>query len=513
MPELAPAMRWKFQFSIRQRLMLIVMGTSAVAIVFAGIAYVLSSLAMNWQNVVRTTTSIARITGENCEAALAFHIPQDAENILLSLNARPSVIRAILQTADGQPFASYTRTAGVEQVPPIMKGSSSYDHGTLWVTHAVVKSGRFLGVIHLQDDLSIVTGALRRDVLILLIVTVLALLAAYAIARGLVPVITKPIQRLTETARAVSEQQVGHVRAGDQDQDEIALLTGSFNEMLVALREREDALRKANAALESAQDDLERKVKQRTAELARSNRDLEQFAYIASHDLQEPLRTVKSFTQLLARRYQGNLDADADKYIGFAVDGADRMQALIQDLLTYSRVGRADTDFVPADLNGVLTTVLQDQAAAVKESSAVVTHDTLPNVRVNARLIGMVLQNLIANAIKFRGSEVPRVHVGAARGHGEWVISVRDNGIGIEVRHFDRLFQVFQRLHTRREYPGTGIGLAVCRKIVERHGGRIWVESEPGKGSIFRFSLPDQSAGGLPSGFTETKTEAGEKHT
>ena len=229
-------------------------------------------------------------------------------------------------------------------------------------------------------------------------------------------------------------------------------------------------------------------------ELARSNDDLQQFAYVASHDLQEPLRMVASYTQLLARRYRGQLDADADEFIGFAVDGVTRMQALINDLLAYSRAGRKEGDRTHVPLGEVVDKVVRVLGPAITTADAVVTCDRLPTVWGDAGQLGQLLQNLIGNAIKFRGSEPPRVHVSARREDGEWLVSVRDNGIGIAPEFTSRIFVIFQRLHSRNEYPGTGIGLAICRKIVERHGGRIWVESEPGHGATFHFTLPDKKA-------------------
>jgi PAS domain S-box-containing protein len=229
---------------------------------------------------------------------------------------------------------------------------------------------------------------------------------------------------------------------------------------------------------------------QQTADLARSNAELQQFAYVASHDLQEPLRMVASYTQLLARRYRGRLDADADEFIAFAVDGAPRRQRLINDLLAYSRVGTQGRPLEPVACDRVLDQVLADLGAAIAESGAVITRDPLPLVRADPLQLGQLFQNLLSNAIKFRGSAPPRIHVGAAREGDRWRLWVQDSGIGIAPEYAERIFAIFQRLHTQQEYPGTGIGLAICKKIVERHGGRIWVESAPGQGATFYFTLP-----------------------
>jgi PAS domain S-box-containing protein len=231
-------------------------------------------------------------------------------------------------------------------------------------------------------------------------------------------------------------------------------------------------------------------LKRALADLARSNKELEQFAYIASHDLQEPLRMVASYTQLLAERYESRLDDKAKKYIDYAVDGAVRLQKLISDLLTYSRVGTRGKPPEPTDTYSALEEAIKNLSATIEESRAVITIDDLPTVHADASQLVQVFQNLLSNAIKFCGKDIPRVHVSAQEQGREWVFFVRDNGIGIDPQYADRVFLIFQRLHTREEYPGTGIGLAMCKRIVERHGGKIWFESEPGKGSTFFFTIP-----------------------
>lgn len=227
-----------------------------------------------------------------------------------------------------------------------------------------------------------------------------------------------------------------------------------------------------------------------TEQLRQSNRDLELFASLASHDLQEPLRMVAGFTELLARDYQGRLDPKADEYIGFAVDGARRMRRLIDDLLQFSRIGSRGKAMEAFETGVALQEAVLNLRQALDESGAVLTHDPMPVLEADGGQLALLFQNLVGNALKFRGAAAPAVHVGAVREGPAWHFTVRDNGIGIEPRHFQRVFDIFQRLHSREAYPGTGIGLALCKRIVERHRGRIWVESAPGAGTTFHFTLP-----------------------
>lgn len=245
--------------------------------------------------------------------------------------------------------------------------------------------------------------------------------------------------------------------------------------------------------LDSSQEKLKQqeKLKKLTEELTRSNAELEQFAYIASHDLQEPLRKIASFTELLSRKYKGHFDAQADKYVEYVVDGATRMQTLIQDLLAYSRIGKGELALGPVDFISVMKQVMDNLAESVRESGAVVAWNGLPTGCANVTQMTQLLQNLVGNAVKYRKKgAVPHIDITARKENNAWLFAVKDNGIGMDPQYAQRIFEIFQRLHTRAEYPGTGIGLAVCKKIVERHQGKIWVESQLGQGATFFFTLP-----------------------
>lgn len=271
----------------------------------------------------------------------------------------------------------------------------------------------------------------------------------------------------------------------DADVGELQRLRAQLDAMEQLLEVHEETVLAQSRKLEEAYRELDA----RAHELARSNRELETFAYVASHDLQEPLRMVASYTQLLERRYGAQLDDTAREFIAYAVDGANRMQALIRALLEYSRVGTRPGVFVRVPLDEVLEGVRQDLEVAIAERGAVITSDPLPVVVADRTQMAQLLLNLVGNGLKFSGNRPARVHVSARSLPEVWEVSVRDEGIGIEARYFERIFQIFQRLHSQSDYQGTGIGLAVCRRIAERHGGSITVESTPGVGSTFTFTI------------------------
>ncbi|MEU3254270.1 ATP-binding protein [Streptomyces sp. NPDC006997] len=309
------------------------------------------------------------------------------------------------------------------------------------------------------------------------------LLVAALVSEGLRRGVTSPLTELGRSAREVASGRFGQPIDGTGPAD------------LRQLAADVEAMRRRLLAELEYSEEARRLLDEQAAELKRSNTELEQFAYVASHDLQEPLRKVSSFTQLLQRRYGGQLDDRADQYIGFAVDGANRMQVLINDLLAFSRVGRVHNDHTEVDLAEVLERTLDTLSVSIEESGAEITHDPLPTVLGDPTQLGILWQNLLSNSVKFRAPDrTPRIRVSVTRAGDDWEFAVADNGIGIEPDFQDKVFVLFQRLHTREAYPGTGIGLAMCKKVVEFHGGTIAVDAEHSPGTRIVFTLPATDA-------------------
>ncbi len=467
---------------IRQQLMAILLLTSGVVLVLTCAAFLAYEFVTFRQTTLKNLSTLGGIIAANSTASLAFQNEGDAREILSALRAEPHVVAAALYDKDGKLFARYPADLPVAAFPAAPdRDGYRFEHSHLVGFAPVAQaSNPRLGTLYLQSDLTAVYGTLRLAGAIAALVMAVSLLVAYLLSATLQGTISRPILALAETAKSVSDRSDYSVRAPKLGGDELGLLTDAFNQMLSRIEDQD----RARGHL--------------ITELEHSNRELEQFAYVASHDLQEPLRMVSSYTELLERRYGDKLDDKAREFIGYAVDGAVRMQRLINDLLEFSRVSTRGKALQPVDVTRVLGTVRANLSVAIQDAGALVTNDALPTVMADETQLVQLLQNLIGNAIKFRGRERPHVHVGAQATATEWVFAVRDNGIGIAPEYFERIFVIFQRLHARDEYPGTGIGLAVCRRILDRHGGRIWVESEPGHGSTFYFALPTRNGEQAP---------------
>lgn len=439
-------------------------------------------------SIERDLAALARMTADTSTAALAFDDTKSATETLTALRAKTHLVSAYLYRPDGSVLASYNRPPAISSSP--LASAPNVIGDTMTVRQSVVLDGRNVGTVVLLYDLDEISS--RRQIYgslvgsVVLVSAILAVLLSWRFQKA----ILRPIESLTGAAQSISSTKDYGIRVPKVSDDELGYLSDAFNQMLANIQSRDAELLKAH-------DELEERVRSRTAELARSNSDLQQFAYVASHDLQEPLRMVISYLQILADRYRGQLDADADEFIGYAVDGGYRMRQLITDLLEYSRIHTSAEEMIATDCNVVLEDVRANLDLAIRESGAEITCDPegLPTIMADPAHILRLFQNLISNAIKFRGPHSARIHISAKRLDGHWLFSVADQGIGIDPQHKEAIFEIFRRLHDRMEYPGTGIGLAVCKRIVDRLGGRIWVESEAGKGATFFFTIAERAVG------------------
>jgi signal transduction histidine kinase len=489
--------------SIRAKLFAIVMITTASALVITAISMTAYELKSYREATVRELVTVANVVGANSTAALEFNVPSTAEEILSGAGTLPEVLSACLYDKKDQLFAAYVRRGQQLTCPARAEGASvSVQPAGFVIQQAVTLHGERVGTLRLFSHVGELQRRVNLHMLILFVVLFVSALVATLVTARLQRILSVPILELAHTAKTISDKRDYTLRASKHSEDEIGEAVDAFNQMLDRIEqahaERQAAaeeLRALNATLEARIAERTAALEERASELKRSNEELEAFAYVASHDLQEPLRAMASYTQLLKRQLQGQISADGDLYIGHVLEGAARMRALINALLDYSRVGRRALDLRPTAVDTVFDTAMADLSTIIAENAAQVTRRPLPVIAADPVQLGQLFRNLISNAIKFRRDEPPRVEVAAKLEGDHWVFTIRDNGIGIDAKHYERIFIIFQRLHGR-DRAGTGIGLAVCKKIVERHGGQIWVESEPGKGSTFSFTLPVRGDGG-----------------
>jgi PAS domain S-box-containing protein len=587
---------------IKQKLMVIIMVTTTVALILAGIGVIVFDSVLFRGYLTRDLSALAQIIADNTTAALAFNDPGTAEGTLAALRARQHLVAACIYRVDGTVLAGYLRD-GKGSDCPALDASNGIRFGSkgLTVSHAILLSGRQVGTLMLLYDLDEIAERRKLYGAMVLGVLALATLIAFLLSSTLRTVIATPISQLVRATTSVSETGDYSIRAQKLSDDELGVLVERFNEMLVgiqsrddhlqtALREREEALERFRFMAESMPqkiftaapngeidyfnqqlleftglsfdhikgwgwakfvhpDDVEANLiswresiasgqpfhfqhrlrrfdvayrwhlcrahamrdargnismwigsdtdiheqKETEDELRRANEDLQQFAYSASHDLQEPIRNVTVYSEIVAKRYHNLLDADGRQFLGFLVEGGRRLAKLIDDLLAYTRAGVIEAgDLTPKDSSAALQDAISSLSEAIRESGATVTQDLLPVVYMGEAHLQQVFQNLIGNALKYRKEEAPRIHVSVRRNGSAWCFSVQDNGIGIDPQYKEKIFGVFKRLHRDPKYSGTGIGLAICQRVVELYGGRIWVESEIGKGATFFFTIPER---------------------
>lgn len=483
---------------IYQKLLALILLSSGASLLVAGIAIVIYDAVTHTEQTLDDLKTQAEIVGASSAAALVFNDPKTANQYLSTLAAKRTIVAAAIYDPDGRLFAHYARGGQAWVFPAMEKNGSRIEAGDVILFEGIMQGGKQIGTVYLRANLG--RGArIVRYASIVLLVMLLGLGIGVLVSARLQASISAPIRDITNVAQNMILHQQDPLRPYQKravkfGNDEIGVLTDAFNQMLTYMEKRDAALVEANRYLSDevrerkrAQELLDQKIR----DLAQSNAELEQFAYVSSHDLQEPLRMVASYAQLLERRYRSQFDADGLEFLGYIVDGAKRMRQLIEDLLSFSRIGTQAREMHPMQSEDALNVALANLSLAIKESGAQIEKGVLPVVLADPSQLAQLFQNLVANAIVYRRKEVsPRIRIHAERQDSQWQFVVQDNGIGIASTHRERIFVIFQRLHGRGEYPGTGIGLAICKKIVERHGGRIWVESEGGNGSAFYFLLP-----------------------
>ena len=608
---------------IKQKLVITTMITTTTALLLAGLGTVAADSLLFRRDLRRDLSTLAQIVADNSTAALAFNDPDAAAQTLSALRARSHMENACIYRPDGTVLAQYSRDGVFDCPRPETRERIRFQIGRLTVSQPVMLNGRQIGTLMLFYDLGEIDERARvygsTVAGVLLAVSLLALL----LSNSLRSVIARPISKLVNATRSVSETGDYSIRAPKLSGDELGILVDRFNDMLAGIQSRDEALRKAlagrEAALGEAQlerarfhfmaesmpqkiftaapggaltylnrqwiefaglsidqleewgwnqivhpDDREESIqswrtclasgeplqltnrlrradgtyrwhlhratamrgpegeitlwvgsstdiheqKEKEEELRRANEDLQQFAYSASHDLQEPIRNVAVYSELVARRYNKLLDTEGRLYLGFLQEGGRRLATLVNDLLAYTKASRAELSETAVDSSVALNNALADLSETIRETGASLTFDPLPEVNMGEAHLQLVFQNLISNSLKYRNEAVPRVHVSAVDRGTFWCFSVQDNGIGIDPQYKEKIFGVFKRLHHDKKYSGTGIGLAICQRVVELYGGRIWVESEPGKGATFFFTVPQR--GESPDG-PEVKSSPGRR--
>lgn len=483
---------------IYQKLLALIVLSSGVSLLVAGTVIVVYDAITHTEQTLTDLKTQAEIVGASSTAALEFNDPRTAHQYLSTLDAKHSIVAAAIYMPDGKLFASYARDGVHWMFPEKEKEGSRIEEDNVVLFHTIKQGDKNVGTVYLFAHLGRTERVLRYTGIVLLVMLG-GLAIGVLVSTKLQSMISAPIRDITKVAQNMIHHEIDPVhsyreRATKFGNDEIGVLTDAFNQMLMHMEKRDAALVEANRTLSAevterkrAQKLLDRKIH----DLAQSNAELEQFAYVSSHDLQEPLRMVASYAQLLERRYHARLDEDGIEFLKYIVDGAKRMRQLIDDLLTFSRIGTQAQQLHAVSSEEALSAALKNLMVSIQESGARLMRDPMPEVLADQSQLTQLFQNLIGNAIVYRRPDVPlQISVHAKRSDSQWEFAVTDNGIGIAPEHRERIFVIFQRLHGREKYPGTGIGLAICKKIVERHGGRIWVDSTIGEGSSFHFLLP-----------------------
>jgi signal transduction histidine kinase len=503
--------------AIKHKLILIIMLASITALLLAGTVCIVWEWTDTRQDMVQDLLIDAEMIADNCKAALAFKDAEDAKEVLESLHVKSSVVFGCVYTNSGEVFASYYRddTNSNIPLPKVKKYGYNFSDGVLTVFKPIVLDVETIGTVCLRSDLHPMYAILKRNTGIIIVALLLASSAAYFVSSRLQGIISRPILNLAGVAKVVSERKNYSARAVKQSSDEVGLLIDAFNEMLEQIQQRDSELvaakvqletrvKERTAALTTANEQLRREISVRERaekkqaelleKLEKANQELKDFAYIVSHDLKAPLRGIKTLVDWMSTDYADKLDEEGREQMDLLLARVDRMHNLIDGVLAYSRVGRTREKEIQVNLNQLVPEIID--TIAPPENITITIENELPVIECEQTRIIQIFQNLLSNAVKYMDKPQGQVRVGCVEEDGFWKFSVADNGPGIEEKHFEKIFQMFQTLSPRDEYESTGVGLTVIKKIVELYNGKIWVESKPGEGSTFFFTLPKQEMGG-----------------
>jgi signal transduction histidine kinase len=478
-------------YSIRQKLTWMNMLVSGAALLLACTAFAVYELTDFRQTLVQGLSIQAQIVGANSASALLFNDPESARNTLSALRAAPNIVAAGIYTPAGNAFATYSRDRGGVVSPRLdmpagLLQAYQFSSDELVLVRAIEFQGKRIGTVGIRSDLRELTGRLLRYAGIVVAVLLVSLLAAFVFSSIFQKATARPIAQLAETARIVSREKKYSIRApATPNADEIAELIDAFNEMLEQIQERD-------TALQAARDELELRVVRRTAQLEAVNRELESFTYSVAHDLRAPLRHIQGFADALVEDCADRLDGATRGYLNRIVESTRRMDRLINDLLGLAHVGRQELRIQPVSLSALVQDVIRDMTHETEGRNIEWRIGELPVVEGDPGLIKQVYYNLLSNAVKYTRPRDPAlVEAGQTTVGGERILFIRDNGVGFNMKYAHKLFGVFERLHRREDFEGTGVGLATVQRIVHKHGGRIWAEAGIDRGATFYFTLPE----------------------
>lgn len=488
-----PILRMPIISSIKNKLLLLQIITAVFSVMLCGLLLTASYYNMFGQSEQQSLEVVAKVMSSNVQIPFSFgdSYANEVENTLKAFRSDTTVLSACLFDEKAKVFAAFHKDTANYFLPTSLPNSSqalyTYStHDTLHTFYRFEVDGN-IGYFYVQKKSSkdkVLLNLITATLVVILISVLLGVLSALFLQKT----ISTPIASLIDTMQNVAKQQDYSMRVAESGEAELQTMSQVFNEMLLQVEKRDDSLQEIRYQLEERVEQRTKELQDKTQALQLSNNELQQFAYIASHDMQEPLRIIGSFSQILTRRYQDTLDSEMKEYLAFIVDAVGRMQALIKDLLSFSRVGTMKMTVKPIMLSNLLLKCTSNLRLAIEENKAQINYaNYLPVINADETKTLQLFQNLLSNAIKFKKDNIPPIiNIEVQEEPSEWIFSISDNGIGINNEYSEKIFMIFQRLSTA--YSGTGIGLAICKKVVELHGGRIWFESEKDKGTIFYFT-------------------------